>query len=316
MVIKPMESTAVSVGKAFGIPGAEKVPFPAVKQGHDYEEFVPAVKKHIFDKSLGDFQAWLHCLNEPLMIQGPTGCGKSSMVSQIAARTNRPLFRLNVHNRTEMYDFVGQMVLENGSTRFKYGPLALAMKIGAWILVDEIDLAQPGILAGLNTVLEGGALCIPENGAEVIKPAPGFRFIATCNTKGDGGASTNGAFGGAFRQNAAFMDRFMVLEADYAPARAEIAALESAGINNEFATKMVKVASSVRNAYIQDDCSVTFSTRTLLRWALLIPAYQNKPEPTFYALERALLMRVPDQESRDLVRETMITEGLVMEDAA
>jgi cobaltochelatase CobS len=312
-----MEKISVSVGNAFNIKGAEKATMTALKGGHDYMEHVPASNAgYIFGSSLGDVHVWMEVLSEPLMLQGPTGCGKSSLVSEVASRTNRPVFRINVHNRTELFDFVGQFVLKDGNTIFVHGPLAIAMKIGAWFIVDELDLAPPGILAGLNTVLEGGNLVIPENGGEVIVPHPDFRFIATCNTKGDGGASTGGAFGGAFTQNAAFLDRFMMIECEYPPEKAEIAALARKGTSVDLATKLVKVGRSIRESYEAGDLPVTCSTRTLLRWAALIPAYQGKQSPAFHALEKALLGRVGDRNDKDTIREVCITEGLILGEAA
>lgn len=316
MVLKPMEKTTVSVGHAFNIKGAENVTMTALAE-HEYKDRVPAANDgYIFGPSLGDVHVWMAVINEPLMLQGPTGCGKSSLVSEVAARTNRPVLRLNAHNRTEMFDFVGQFVLKDGNTVFVHGPLAIAMKIGAWFIVDEIDLAPPGILAGLNTVLEGGNLVIAENGGEVIVPHPDFRFIATCNTKGDGGASTGGAFGGAFAQNAAFLDRFMMVECGYPSPKAEVAALAKIGTPSDLAIKIVKVANSIREAYEAGESPVTCSTRTLLRWATLIPAYQGKPSPAFHSLERALLGRVGSKDDKDAIREICITEGLILGDAA
>jgi cobaltochelatase CobS len=316
MVVKPMGKTTVSVGKTFNIKGAEHVTMSAFAE-HDFKDYVPASNDgYIFGSSLGDVHVWMAVINEPLLLQGPTGCGKSSLVSEVAARTNRPVFRMNAHNRTEMFDFVGQFVLKDGNTVFVHGPLANAMKIGAWFIVDEIDLAPPGILAGLNTVLEGGNLVIAENGGEVITPHPDFRFIATCNTKGDGGVSTGGAFGGAFTQNAAFLDRFMMVECEYPSEKTEVAALVNKGASSDLATKLVKVANRIREAYESGESSVTCSTRTLLRWASLIPAYQGKPSPAFHALERALLGRVGSKDVKDAIREMCITEGLILGEAA
>lgn len=308
----PMERTTVSVGHEFGIKGAENVRMSSLKEGHAWQDFVPEKKQHVFGASLGDFHVWMEALEDPLMIQGPTGCGKSSCITQVAARTNRPLFRVNAHNRTEWPDFAGQLRLVDGSTEFQHGPLAQAMKIGAWFLVDELDLAQPGILASLNTVLEGGALTIPENGGEVIKPARGFRFIATCNSKGDGGASTGGAYSGVMRQNVAFLDRFMVLEETYLPHSHEVGMLVAMATPEDIAQRMVSVANATRDSFLEDGCTTPISTRSLIRWATLIPCYKNKPEPAFYALERAFLKRVGDRETIDAVKEFCISHGLVM----
>lgn len=68
---------------------------------------------------------------------------------------------------------------------FEYGPLALAMKFGGLFLCNEMDLLEPSTAAGLNGILDGQPLCIPENGGELVVPHPMFRFAATANSNGD-----------------------------------------------------------------------------------------------------------------------------------
>ena len=67
---------------------------------------------------------------------------------------------------------------------YQYGPLALAMRHGGLFLLDEFDLLDPSTAAGLNSILDGSPLCIPENGGEIIEPHEMFRFVATANTNG------------------------------------------------------------------------------------------------------------------------------------
>lgn len=67
---------------------------------------------------------------------------------------------------------------------YQYGPLALAMQYGGIFLLNEIDLLDPATAAGLNGVLDGEPLCIPENHGELIIPHSNFRFAATANSNG------------------------------------------------------------------------------------------------------------------------------------
>ena len=64
---------------------------------------------------------------------------------------------------------------------FQYGPLAKAMKYGHVLVLNEIDLADAGELAGLNDVLEGRPLVLADNAGEIIHPHPLFRVVATAN---------------------------------------------------------------------------------------------------------------------------------------
>jgi MoxR-like ATPase len=89
---------------------------------------------------------------------------------------------------------------------FQYGPVVEAMKRGAILLLDEIDLASHKVMA-LQSVLEGKGYFIKKLG-EWVEPTEGFTVIATANTKGKG--SDDGRFIGTNIMNEAFLDRFSV----------------------------------------------------------------------------------------------------------
>ncbi len=184
----------------------------------------PVDPDYLFHDPMRELVVWFISPVDPLYVFGPTGSGKSSLVRQVAAKLNYPVFEVTGHGRLEFNDLAGHLTVENGSMRFQYGPLALAMKFGGLFLVNEIDLLDPATATGLNGVLDGGPLCIPENGGEVIPPHPMFRFVATANT--NGAADDSGLYQGTLRQNLAFMDRFWLCEVGYPPADAESRLLE------------------------------------------------------------------------------------------
>ena len=145
----------------------------------------PAVDPfYLFHLSMREVVVWFMAASDPLYVFGPSGSGKTSLVRQVAARLNYPVFDITGHGRLEFGDLAGHLTVDNGSMRFQYGPLALAMKFGGLFLLNEIDLLDPATAAGLNGVLDGAPLCLPENGGEVIHPHPMFRFAATANTNG------------------------------------------------------------------------------------------------------------------------------------
>ncbi|EGY27074.1 ATPase associated with various cellular activities family protein [Desulfovibrio sp. A2] len=258
---------------------------------------------------LRDILAWFSTpYSEALYLTGPTGSGKSSVLSEIAARLNYPVFQVTGHGRLEVPDLVGHLTLDSGTMTFQYGPLALAMKYGGLFLLDEIDLLDPATAAGLNGVLEGRPLTIAENGGEVVSPHPMFRFAATANT--NGGSDETGFYQGALRQNLAFMDRFWVTVVDYPTPEQETALLERfhPELPPETVVKMVSMANDVRTLFRGEaagqwadilrgmgSIDVTFSTRTLLRWARLTVSFKNLGRigipPIAYALDRALGFR-------------------------
>ena len=87
---------------------------------------------------------------------------------------------------------------------YKYGPLPLAMRYGGILLINEADLLSPEVAVGLNGVLDGAPLCLPENGGEVISPHEMFRIACTSNT--NGGGDDTGLYQGTVRQNLALLE--------------------------------------------------------------------------------------------------------------
>jgi len=192
-------------------------------------------------------------------------------------------------------------VLIDGSTRFVHGPLAVALREGHLLLLNEIDLMDPAELAGLNDVIEGQPLVIAQNGGEVIRPHPKFRVFATGNSAGAG--DTTGLYQGVLRQNLAFLDRFRVLPVGYLEPEVELGVLAGAvpSLPPEVGEKLIAVANEVRRLFVGEgestaQLTITLSTRTLVRWARLALTFRGAPQPIRFALEQALTARAdPDQ---------------------
>lgn len=250
-----------------------------------------------------DIVVWLADRKEPLYLFGPTDCGKSSCIRQIAWKLNYPVFEITAHSRLEFSEMVGHHTVENGSMRYEYGPLAMAMRKGGIFLLNEIDLLDPGTAAGLNSVLDGQPLTIAENMGEGIYPHPMFLFAATANS--NGASDRTGLYQGVVPQNIAFMDRFFLVESAYMPESKELALITGRygeKIPQETLVNMVRYANAVRRLFMGYEAEdmdvaieVTFSTRTLLRWARFSLHYAsvlvNPDEAITHALWRALLFR-------------------------
>jgi cobaltochelatase CobS len=277
--------------------------------------FTPAVDpNYIFHEQSRDLVVWFTGQTDPLYVYGPSGSGKTSCIKQLAAKLNLPVFEVTGHSRLEFPELIGHHIVRQGSMEYEYGPLALAMRFGGILLLNEIDLLDPSTAAGLNGILDGQPLCIPENGGELITPHPMFRFAATANT--NGGFDETGLYQGANKQNIAFMDRFILCEVCYPKPEAEELLLEKTAsqIPAAIRKKMVAYANEVRhlfmgeqgNSYNANSIEVTLSTRTLLRWAALSiryqPLAQQGIQPVSYALDRALGFRAC-RETRAMLHE-------------
>ena len=268
---------------------------------------------YLFHQSSVDIALWFVSSTEPLYVFGPTGSGKTSCINQLAARINYPVFEITGHSRLEFPELAGHLTVRAGTMEFDYGPLTLAMKYGGIFLLNEIDLLEPATAAGLNSVLDGHPLCIAENGGELITPHPMFRFAATANS--NGASDETGLYQGVQKQNLAFMDRFWLCRVDYPSAEAEESLLGRIvpDIPLHIIKKMVQFAGDVRRQFMDEadneninGIEVTFSTRTLIRWAKMLGYYRllyrdgYKAIPV--ALDRALGFRAT-RETRAMLHE-------------
>lgn len=273
--------------------------------------YVPVLKDYVFRKeTLRDIVAHIDCnFDDGLMIFGPTGSGKTSIVEQIAARLCIPTYSYTCGGSTRFMDWVGQYVLIDGETVWQDGPLTQAMRTGGIFIANEVDLVSPDELAQANGILEGAPLIIAQRGGEVVRPAASFRFVATANSNGSG---SDGFYVGVRRQNLAFMDRFVVIEVDYPTKEIELDILlkVAPSIPKDLLDKMIDVANKVRlifkgeceeDAYSDIDLSVTFSTRTLIRWAIQTQRAKGAPCALSYALTKSLLNRTGDEGEKEAI---------------
>lgn len=278
---------------------------PAFEKGHEHQLHVPDLNSryHFRADLLRPFMNWLFApCGDSCLLVGPTGSGKSSLVEQTAARINWPCLTVSAHSRMEMPELTGynmpvtDPVSGDLNTKFVDGPLTKAMRFGYLFVLDEYDTLDPAVSVGLHAVLEGRPLVIAENGGEVIRPHPNFRFVACGNTAGQGDESA--LYAQTMQQNLATMDRFRVFTVGYLEAAAEMPLLTAnfKDIPEGLAENMVKIANSIRSRHLgngADYLSVTMSTRTLLRWGRIASGYLavGAKAPLQEALNEALLNR-------------------------
>jgi cobaltochelatase CobS len=227
--------------------------------------------------------------NRRVMLIGHTGCGKTSLIEQIAARSMHGTIRSNMNGQTTIGDFVGFWSVKGGETVWIDGVLPIALREGLWLIIDEIDFAEPAILAVLTAVLEpGGSLMLKEKGNEIIAPHPEFRLFATANAVG-AMAQYRHLYQGSNLMNEAFLDRWRVYMVDYLSAEEEARVLmRTLGprLPEEMANTLAAIAADCRAAFAREDLASAFSTRRLLDWAQLIMRtgdVEAAAHPTIYA---------------------------------
>ncbi len=148
-------------------------------------------------------------LPDNIWLAGERGTGKTEFVTQIAARLQRRLFRINFDEALERADFIGGNSIENGSVVWQEGIVTQAIQYaGAIVLLDEIGFARAQSLATLHALCEHSphrSITIAETGKR-IPVASHVVFFCADNSNGHGDHSGN--FAGVREQNTAFLDRF------------------------------------------------------------------------------------------------------------
>ena len=248
--------------------------------------------------------------NMNVMLTGPTGCGKTSIIIALAAILGRPLIRFNMNGETRVSSLVGQKrpATKDGALTLEFckGDLAIAMQEGYWVLGDEFDAAPPPVLFVMQPVLEedNRKLHLPDTG-ETITAHPDFRFFATGNTIGYR-ANARARHAGTHMMNAALVDRFgMVIAADY-PERTE--EIERIKVNvpecdEGFIDGIARVAEELRK---DDKFRADFSTRRCIQWARLVHRYDYD---VLRAAELAVVRKLESATDAKVARESSGTRA-------
>jgi midasin (ATPase involved in ribosome maturation) len=223
-----------------------------------------------------------------IYVTGMSGNGKTTMIEQICANLGRECYRVNIIGTTDEDDLIGGMRLSNGSTTWHDGPVVEAMKRGAILLLDEIDLGSERLMC-LQSVLEGKGVYLKKRN-EWITPAKGFAVIATANTKGKG--SDDGRFIGTNVLNEAFLDRFdYTYEQDYASKATEkkiiLKAMGKYGVTDaDFAENLVIWAEMIRKSFMEGAVDEIISTRRLLNIVKAYSVFRDKKKAVNMSLAR------------------------------
>lgn len=225
----------------------------------------------------------------PLYITGLSGNGKTFGVEQACASVNREVIRINFTVETDEDDLIGGFRLVDGETKFFKGPVIKAMELGAVLLCDEIDLANPAKVMCLQPILEGKGYFIKKTG-EYVRPAAGFTVVATANTKGKG--SEDGRFIGTNVMNEAFLERFPItIEQEYPSVNVEKKILQnvfsSLDINDsEFVNKLVDWADIIRKTFYDGGVDEIISTRRLVHIAKAYSIFNDRMQSIQMCINR------------------------------
>ena len=240
-------------------------------------EFVPEIDKdYKFDRdtTLAILVGFKY--NKRVLLSGAHGTGKSTHITNVAARLNWPCVRVNLDSHISRIDLIGKdaIVIKNGKqvTEFQEGILPWSLQNPVALIFDEYDAMRPDVAFLMTKVLEadGGLTLLEKN--KVIKPNNYFRLFATANTVGLG--DTTGLYTGTQQINQAQLDRWNITSTlNYLSLEKEmeIVLAKNKNLNNtkgkEKVANMIKVASLTRKGFMAGDISTVMSPRTIIHWA-------------------------------------------------
>lgn len=208
----------------------------------------------------------------PVFITGLSGNGKTLMVEQVCAVLKRECIRVNISIETDESDLLGGPTLVNGNVVNRDGPVLLAMKKGAVLLIDEVDRGSNKLMC-LQGILEGKPYYNKKTG-EVVHPASGFNVIATANTKGRG--SEEGRYLSQILDDA-FLERFPItVEQEYPDIKTERKILTPLIDDVEFVETLTKWADIVRQSFDQGATDEVISTRRLVHIAKAFSIFKDR----------------------------------------
>ncbi|XP_042318311.1 midasin isoform X2 [Sceloporus undulatus] len=171
----------------------------------------------------------------PVLIQGATSIGKTSLIRWLAAASGNHCVRINNHEHTDIQEYIGCYTSDlSGKLIFKEGILIDAMRRGYWIILDELNLAPTDVLEALNRLLDDNRELFITETQETVKAHQRFMLFATQNPPG--------LYGGRKVLSRAFRNRFVELHFDELPsAELETILHKGCDLPPSYCSKLVKV---------------------------------------------------------------------------
>ncbi|MBU2809361.1 CbbQ/NirQ/NorQ/GpvN family protein [Acidithiobacillus ferrooxidans F221] len=200
------------------------------------------IKKAPYYRATGDetelYEA-AYSVRMPMMLKGPTGCGKTRFVEYMAYKLGKPLITVACNEDMTASDLVGRFLLDPQGTRWQDGPLTLAARLGAICYLDEVVEARQDTTVVIHPLTDNRRVLPLEKKGELVHAHPDFQLVISYNP---GYQSLMKDLKQSTKQ------RFGALDFNYPDheIEAEIVSHET-GVNKEVADKLVSIAERARN---------------------------------------------------------------------
>jgi nitric oxide reductase NorQ protein len=199
----------------------------------------------------------------PVMLKGPTGCGKTRFARHMAWRLHRPLVTVACHDDLSANDLTGRFLVRGGETVWQDGPLTAAVRAGAICYLDEVVEARQDTVVAIHPLTDDRRLLPLDKRGELVAAHPDFQLVVSYNP---GYQNLMKELKPSTRQ------RFVTLAFDFPPRDIEVAIVcQESGVERPVATGLVKLAERLR--CLRDSGLVEVaSTRLLVHTGCLIAA--------------------------------------------
>lgn len=197
----------------------------------------------------------------PLLLKGPTGCGKTRFVAHMAARMGRPLFTVSCHDDLTAADLTGRYLLKGGNTVWVDGPLTRAIREGGICYLDEIVEARKDVTVVLHPLTDDRRILPLERTGETLHAPDEFMLVVSYNP---GYQNILKSLKPSTRQ------RFVSLSFDFPPGEMEVEIVSNeSGLARERCIPLINLATRLR-ALKGIDLEEVVSTRLLVYCAILM----------------------------------------------
>jgi nitric oxide reductase NorQ protein len=210
-----------------------------------------------------DVFAAAHRSRLPLLLKGPTGCGKTRFVAHMAAKLGRPLYTVACHDDLSAADLIGRYLLKGGETVWVDGPLTSAVRANAICYLDEVVEARKDVAVVLHPLTDDRRILPIDRTGEELQAGPGFMLVASYNP---GYQNILKTLKPSTRQ------RFLAIEFGFPKPEHEVPVVAAeSGLAEDRVKLLVRIAGKLR-ALKGQDLEEGVSTRLVVYCATLIAA--------------------------------------------
>ena len=252
------EILATESTEAYFSYGSQKL----IKRPRRGNSLIPSGITYAFEGSAPEMAIYALETGESLLLIGESGVGKSRLIQYLAQETNTPLLNACGHREITVENLLGSLTVINGNTVWKDGILPSAMRRGYWLLLDEINSIDPGVMKVINELLDTKRITITVAGEpRLVKAHRDFRLVCAMNPP------DSPIYKGIETMSFEFMDRFdTVVYLDYLSPETEAKLImDMTGYGNEKVAKnAVQFANTIRKAMKEGEIFSTVTTRSLI----------------------------------------------------